>query len=280
MYKVEIKEDINMALGNYNNNGKSDKKKDYSPVTYSGVRFFNSDSAVDPSSMSFSFWKGLLKIAIIPVKKVEGSVPEYDKDNELAIYLTPLKAALMHRYMKTIDINKVTNFGVATNKGIIYITNGKEEFNVKEDGKIFCVLKLIDENGAVTSAIAYEFFTNYFGIKDYTGGTNFTKDFSFSNNLEYEMFIELFKNYVSSSNYAYAATVVECSKFDMSRLNTKIGTIQEKLGIENKYKSNPGNKSFFNNNGNVSNSIPEPSSDKKESYDNYSELINSMIGDE
>ena len=38
-----------MALGTYNNSG-NNSKKDYSPTTYSPVKFFNSESKVDPSA--------------------------------------------------------------------------------------------------------------------------------------------------------------------------------------------------------------------------------------
>lgn len=263
-----------MALGTYNNS----KKKDYSPVTYSPVKFFNSESKIDPSTLNFSFWKSLLKISITPIKIAsEGSAPEIDKDNSIDIYLAPMKAKLFLQYANDFrnNRNKFNNVGIGTNKGIIYLTSGKNEFGVES---IFVVVKLIDfEQGTVTSCIAYEFNRNNFGITDYTGGANFDKNYDYAELVEFDMFLDVISSYVSSVNYAIAATVVDNNKYDVSRMTTKITSIQEKLGIDTGKKSGGGsnNNGYWNNNGN--NSSSSSSSDSTpDQYDSLNQLVDDI----
>lgn len=268
-----------MSLGAYNNNI---KKKDYSPVTYSPVKLFNSQTKVDPSALNFAFWKGLLRISITPLKnKSEGSVAELDKDNSIDIYLGPSKAKLFLQYMEEFrkSPDKFTNVGVGTNKGIIYLTNGKDEFNTES---LFLVIKLIDfENGSVLSCIAYEFNNDYFGITNYVDGTTFDKNYDYSKYLELDMLIDVLTSYVNSCNYAIASSIIDANKYEMSRLNTKIASIQEKLGIDiNKKSSYSNNQSYWNNNGT---STTTSSSSNTEQYENLNQLvddISSMIIEE
>ena len=261
-----------MSLGTYNSNS-NNKKKDFSPTTYSPVKFFNSESKVDPSSLNFAFWKSLLRISITPMKaKAEGSVPELDKDNSIDIYLSPMKAKLFLQYANDFrkDPNKFTNVGVGTNKGIIYLTSGKNEFGVDS---LFVIIKIIDfEHNEILSCAAYEFNRNIFGITDYTEGANFNQNYDYAEFIEFDMFLDVISSYVSSVNYAIAASVVDNNKYDVSRLSTKITSIQEKLGIDFK-KSSGGvnNNSYWNNNSNKNSNNSNP-----EHYDNLNQLVDDI----
>jgi|GEM_PF-1624294 len=268
-----------MALGTYSN--KSSQKKNYSPETYSQVRFFNPDSKVDPSAMSFSYWRGLMKISLSPIKVAQGSSPEIDRDNVTEIYLSPIKALLFLLYVEAFkkDPSLYANSGVTTNKGIIYITNGKSEFNMTED-TAFIVVKLVDESGNVTSSIAYEFGkSGYFGITDYNGGTNFQKNYDYADTIELDMFIKTLASYVSSANNAIAGSVAEAMHYDINSIKSKLTSIQESLGIEtnksygNAPKSNAS--SFWNNNGSSSSSLNNNNVQGSD-YENYNELIDDL----
>ena len=265
-----------MSLGTYNNNGNI-KKNDYSPTTYSQVKFFNSTSNIDASAMSFSFWKGLLKISIAPVKTGEGSNVEIDRDNSIDLYLTPAKATLLHQYglMFKEDPTRFQNVGVSTNKGLIYFTTGESEFNIPA-GKMFVVIKIVDsESGNVTSAIAYEFNSSqYYGIVNYVGGSTFEKDTNFANTFEFDMLMRVFESYIDSSSYAMAATVVENMKYDMSRINTKLTSIQDKLGIEVVKSRQYRNKSYFDDNGGNTQAKPT-----EVSYDDLIGGLSAMMED-
>lgn len=266
-----------MSLGTYNNSNNS--KKDYSPVTYSAIRFFNSESNIDSSSMSFSFWKGLLKISISPIKTGEGSNPEIDKDNAIDIYLTPIRASLLLKYisMYELDPHRYDNVGVSTNKGLIYITTGTKEFGVP-DGRLFIVIKILDQNdGRIKSAIAYEFSkAQCYGIVNYENSDRYEKNTEFASNAELDLFCNVLRTYVESSSYAMAASVVENMKYDVSRMTTRISTIQEKLGIDTKsgYKNGGGykNSSYFDKNGGGNSSSGSSSAEQV----GYDELINDI----
>ena len=236
-----------MSLGTYNSNS-NNKKKDFSPTTYSPVKFFNSESSVDPSSLNFAFWKSLLRISI-----------------------TPMKAKLFLQYANDFrkDPNKFTNVGVGTNKGIIYLTSGKNEFGVDS---LFVIIKIIDfEHNEILSCAAYEFNRNIFGITDYTEGTSFNQNYDYAQFIEFDMFLDVISSYVGSVNYAIAASVVDNNKYDVSRLSTKITSIQEKLGIDfKKSSSGVNNSSYWNNNGNKN------SSANPEHYDNLNQLVDDI----
>ena len=265
-----------MSLGTFNNGG--NKKKDYSPVTYSPVRFANPDSKIDPSGLSFSFWKSLLKISIAPyISNANGSFPTIDKDNSIDIYLSPMKAKILldNSILFQNDNHRWNNIGVNTNKGLIYLTDGREEFGI-DDGSVFLVIKLIDsESGEITSAIAYQFVNNYYAITNYEGGNNFTKEF-LTPNPELAMFIQVLKSYVENVNAAIAASIIDNQKYDMSRLTTRISSIQEKLGIQ--LSSNNGNsskgfaKSFFDNYNNSSSDSTTSSSISEGDY-SYEDIL-------
>ena len=74
-----------MALGDNTNN----KKQNYEDTFYSRTKFTNYE---EKKMLSFSFWKGFLKIAINDIKE-SGSGIEY---NELSvIHLSPIKAHIL-----------------------------------------------------------------------------------------------------------------------------------------------------------------------------------------
>ena len=125
-----------MPLGNnsYNKGNSNGKKNEFYPTTYSNIRISNFDSTVDPTSISFAFWKGMLKIVITPIKKAADGGYNFDKDNSVEVYLTPTRAALFLNYLKVFrkDPNAYVNAGIAAGNSIIYVTNGAEEFEDQE----------------------------------------------------------------------------------------------------------------------------------------------------
>lgn len=244
-----------MSFFTTNTNGKGSKSI-YNPEVFSQVRFFNSSSQVDNTSLSFSFWNGLLKISINPIIVNNGSANRVDKDNAISIYLSPLKASILLKFAKEFrdDPKKYMNSGVNTNKGIIYLTDGKDEFN--QDSK-FLVIKIIDSTtGDCKSQAAYEFNkSDHFGIINYTNKNNFTRYYDGADIIELNLFINVLDSYIKSATSAYAASVMEASKFDSTRTFNSLREIKEKLGIKYEGKNNnnsEGNKpSYFNlNQGN------------------------------
>ena len=262
-----------MSLGNFNSNV---KKKSYSPITYSQFKLYNGESKVDPTCLNFAFWNGLMKISITPInQKSEESSPKLDREKSVDFYIGPNKAKMFLYYLKEFKTvqNKYNNVGIGTNKGILYLTNGKNEFGVES---MFIVIKLIDfPNNKITAEAAYEFNTNIFGVTNFKNqNLEFDRNFDFAKFAEIDMLIDIMTSYINSASYAYAATVVDASKFDVSRINTKINSIQEKLGIDYKKNSYGTSQSYWDSDrssGSSSNDYSTP-----EQYDNISQLVDDI----
>ncbi|MGL5327906.1 MAG: hypothetical protein ACRDD7_01470 [Peptostreptococcaceae bacterium] len=238
-----------MALGDMtvaNNN-----KKNYSPVLYSAYKFSNAESVVDQTILTPTFWNGMLKLAISP-RKNTGNTEEvsWDHDNAIAMYLSHIKARLLYNEVCKFqqDMNAFNNVGVPSGAGLISISNGKE-FGI--NNPCLVIRKLDAQTGQVESSIAYQFKYDYhYSIRNFEEKTS---DFDkiYDNNLELEMFKDLLKGYYEAQSGAVAYSVIDAMKFDMSRLNTKLTAVGEKLGVEmgGGYKNNQSksSSSIFNN---------------------------------
>ena len=105
-----------MSLGSTQNK----PKEVYQPEVYSNYKFYNSKSSVDKTGLTFTFWKGLLKVTITPFKSaVQGEKNELDKDMALSIYLTPHKAMLFAEALKQFKADGgCYEYNIRTNKGL------------------------------------------------------------------------------------------------------------------------------------------------------------------
>ena len=72
-----------MALGDYNNN----KPKYKELEVYSNYGMTNAEGVVDPSALSISFFRNLMKIAIAPKLQNGNGNQKWDNDNAAAVYL-------------------------------------------------------------------------------------------------------------------------------------------------------------------------------------------------
>lgn len=249
-----------MALGDtYNNN----EKKNYSPTVTSGYRFSNPDSNIDKTSLSFSYWNKLLKVSIAPKKETDGNTIAFDHENAGSVYLSHTKALIFYKeIIKFLEgyVNGTapTNTGVSSgSEGLIYICDGKE-FNSNSP---CLVIRKIDSEGRCTSTYVYEFRKIHNSVVNYVEKTaNF--DSVLYDLLEIEQFANLLKSYYESMTMAVAYSVQEANKYDLSRINTKLKVMGEKLGVE--FKSNntstrTSNSSYFSSTRNSSYNAPSSS---------------------
>lgn len=264
---------------NYQNNNTNNEV--YTPSTYSAYRFFNSDSQLSKTTMSFSYWNSLLKISISEIIVKEGSANKVDKDNHVDMYLSPSKAKMFLEAIRLFRTNPAiyTNTGVSTNKGAIFIANGDKMFG---RGGTCIVINLINnETGNVESEAVYEFSTkDLFVITDFIDG-NFNKDDSYANSLELDMFENLLVQFINAYTNAVASSYMECNKFNESRHFSFIKDVREKLGISKGDGSKNYNRSsWFNNNGGGS-TVSDSSSrnDNTSSYEDVMSDIESMMND-
>lgn len=275
---MAISQEVNIMSNNYQNNTNNEV---YTPSTYSAYRFFNSDSQLSKTTMSFSFWNSLLKISISEIIVKEGSANKIDKDNHVDMYLSPSKAKMFLEAIRLFRSNPdiYTNTGVSTNKGAIFIANGDKMFG---RGGMCIVINLINNNtGNVESEAVYEFSTkDLFVITDFIDG-NFNKDDSYAGSLEIDMFENLLVQFINAYTNAVASSYMECNKFNEARQFSFIKDVREKLGISKGDGSKNYNRSsWFNNNGGGS-TVSDSSSrnDNTSSYEDVMSDIESMMND-
>lgn len=220
-----------MALGDTYNNNKKDYENKYSPTVYSKFAWSNTESKIDPSRLSPTFWNGMLKLAIAPLKPNSNpDIIEFDHDNAGAVYLTHIKAKMLADEITVFlqNMESYKNQGVASGSGLISISNGKEF-----TGSLTpcLIIRNIDDSGKSTASFLYEFKKDYhYSIRNYN-----EKDASFdkfyNDTLEIEMLRDLLIEYHIAMSGALAYSVMEFGKYDNSRTNSKLDAIADKLGV-------------------------------------------------
>lgn len=239
-----------MALGDqYNNN-----KKNYQPTVYSQYSLSNAQSELDPTKLAIRYWNNLLVFSIYP--KIENSDvenPRWDFQNGISIYLSPFKALMFEKELIDFLKNPDTynNRGVETSSGgLITISNGKD-FNISSP---LLMIRKTDSTGHVESSFAYQIRSKYFkSIRNFDEKEPEKTQIQYYDSIEIESLILILDQYTKAMSGAGAYAVIDNSKYDNSRINTKIGLIADKLGVE--FKKNGGNKSsnsFFSKLGNGS----------------------------
>lgn len=236
-----------MALGDVVNN--NNQKGKYQPQVFSGYGFSNSESNVDKTKLSCSFWNKMLKLSIVPLKGMTpAGIPEWDEENSISMYLTHVKARILHDeidlFMKNRD--SYNNLGVPSGSGLVSISSGKE---LGVSNPCLIIRKLNAETGSIDASYAYEFKQDYhYSIRNFDESTT---DFDkiYHNDTELEQLKTLLKSYYEAMTGALAYTVIDNMKYDISRMNTKINSIAEKLGVEYNQSSytKKSSTSIFNN---------------------------------
>lgn len=235
-----------MALGdtNYSGNNKSKFKE---PEVFSCYNMSNVEG-VDPSAISFSFFRNLLKISISPKLANPTNDKMWDHENAVTVYLTHTKARMLAKEIENVLSGEKFNGGVNTGTdGLISFSDGKEV-----GSNFYClIIRKIDMEGKVLSTYVYEFKPEYhYGISNFnTSDSSHQKDYY--DMLEIEQFKDLLNGYFNAMTNAVAYSVINNMRFDLSRINTKLNDIAEANGISygngGSYSKN-SNTSFFNNN--------------------------------
>ena len=257
-----------MSLGDVYNNNKNDRKVSNDPTVYSPYKFSNSESDIDPSAMSITYWNSTMKVSISPKKNVPNGEIAFDHDNAVSIYLSHTKARILAEEIKAFKEGKINSVSVDTNKGLLSISNGKE-FGVNS---YFMVIRTFDqENNTVNSSYAYEFKKRYhYAIRNFDEKNmdNFEK--VYYDEIELDQFVTVLEEYYKAMTGAMAFSVIDQSKYNNSRVQTKLDSIAMKLGID--WSSGNGNKSGSNNRGGSFFSNKEPQGSSSFKSGSYTDL--------
>lgn len=236
-----------MALGDQNYSG-NNKSKFKEPEVYSCYNMSNVEG-VDPSALSSSFFRNLLKLTISPKLQNPTGDKLWDHENAACVYITHTKARMLAKEIDDVLEGKKFNGGVNTGAdGLISFSDGKEV-----GSPFYClIIRKLDNQGSILGSYIYEFKSNYhYGISNFNASDS-SHDKDYYDMLEIEQFKELLIGYYNAMNNAIAYSVVNNMRFDISRINTKLNDIAEANGITygngNGYSNNSSSRSFFNNN--------------------------------
>lgn len=236
-----------MALSGQYSNKEKGNFNNHATTVYSNYTFTNGESEVDQTKLIPSFQLGMLKLSIFPKMKNSGTdYDKYDKDNGVAIYLTHTKAKLLlddaREFYNNPDMatSVGVDSGTGENQGLIQFSNGAE-FGVTHPCLVIRRLIANADGASITSSFAYEFKTQtHYTIRNFDTNTmNFDK--IYHDDLEIEQFFTLLEQYVLAQTNAIAFTVKEQLNYNYNKLNEKVDSVLEHLGVEVKNNSNNSN---------------------------------------
>lgn len=232
--------------GNNNNSRQQNQQRSY--VTHSPYRFNNAESKIDPTCLTFGYWKRCLRIGICPKKADSGDVVSFDTDNAIYIYLSHSKARILYEEVRKFMNDSITynGVGVPTNTGLITLHRG-DIYGC--DTPVLTIRKLND-TGETIAAFAYQFKSDYYySIRDYNPNDgSFTKVMDEYKNLELDMFATILDEYVKSMTYAEAYAVSELSIYANNRITDRLEAIMAATGAQlRRQNSNSGAANLFNN---------------------------------
>ena len=238
-----------MALGSsYSNNNNNNNKKDNSPEVYSPISFKNPEAECDPSHLSFSFWKCMLKVSISPmIQNAGGQYPQYDHENQGSAFLTHDRARMLYseitEFLK--DPNAYNNMGVPSGATkLISISNGKE-FGV--NSPVLVIREINGETGTIESSYMYQFKKNYKAIRNFNENDQ-SYDECYYEDLEIYTFLDMLEQFYKGASLATAYTVLHADRFNETKLQNKLDMLMDAAGIERSIPNRGSNgpaKSFF-----------------------------------
>jgi len=240
--------------GNYNNN----KDRDYRVTVYSSNTFSNVDSTIEKSKLTYTFWKGLLKISIAPMIPSNDDSVNFDYKKESSIYLSPMLASMGYKKFKEFMENpdKFESRSIPTRSGALIKLCKGEQYGIK--GHVL-VIEKIGEDRSIIGGHLYEFNTDkYYGI-DNINEDDFSFDKSYYKDLEIDFLLLTLKSFYEYSVGSSAYFNMDYNRFEQSRLTGKLNKIGIALNIEDKSGYNKGyggskNSPFESNKNNNSSS--------------------------
>ena len=239
----------------YSNNQNLNKNTiEYS--VYSNYRMNNAESKIDPTCITFKYWRQSLCIGIFPKKNTGNDEIAFDMENGITIFLTHTKAKIFKNELENFlrDPVKYNGSGVPSGQAIITISNGNE---YGANTPVLTIRKL-GEGGTVTASFAYEFKSNYYySVRNYNGTDKFDTIYDDYKNIEIEQVITVLDQYINAVTNAVAFTVMDQRKYSLNRVEGKIEAIADKLGVEvqknavsyQKQQPRYNSNSYFANNG-------------------------------
>jgi len=232
-----------MALGSgYQGNGNNQNQNSmWEASYYSRLRIKNPEENL---SLSFTFWKGTLKVSI-----VEAGSAQEGRNNELAyIHLSPTKARILAEGVDRIAKDPETKdvFGVDTGTGDTrgFIAIGRNM------GKPFLFIAKVNSKGQYESSQRFDFNTDYNYLLKVFDVSELKCQKEYMNGIELQQFSDLLNDYARYASGAAGAAYYDIGRYEAAKLSNMVRRVAEKTGaIDTNYRGGGGksNNSFFNN---------------------------------
>jgi len=264
-----------MALGN---GGYNNSSSDLDITYYSRVRFMNNDGKL---SLSFSFWKGTLKISI------SDRTVQNVKDSEIvSVIISPFKAKAFVECIDKILINDLNNAGIPEIWGI---DGGSVQSGIRstlaignsEEG-IFLYINKINENRDYDVKQRFVFRSganNIFKFSDLENGVCVEENMD---RITLEILRDLFDDFARGASGAFAVGHLDLQRYEISRLTRFLNSVSNSLNIypyrdlggNSNVNNRQGNGSFFRNNNNngSNNNSGNNNTGRRQAYTNIDDL--------
>lgn len=256
-----------MALGNnYQSNQNSNQV--FEPSYYSRLRIKN---PTDNLSLSFTFWRGTLKITLTDIGNFQDG-----KTNELGyIHLSPTKARLFAECVKRIIDNQESSdiYGIDTGAGETrgFIAIGRDM------GKPYLVIAKVNKDGKYESSQRFNFNVDYNYLLKVHDLETIKCQKEYRNEVELDQFFDVLNDYARFASGALGASFYDIGRYEASKLSGMVRKIGIKVGAVDANSSYSGKQNSFFDNAEAEYDAPsQPSSNKKSSYQSIDDLENEL----
>ena len=258
-----------MALGSntYQNNN---QQQNFEPSYYSRFRIKN---AVENLSLTFTYWKGLLKLSISQSNDNTNNNGGGKVVELASIHLSPLKARLFANCVQKVidDTESSSSYGVNTGTGA---SNGLIAIG-REMGKAYLIIAKVNGDGSFEAKQRFDFNINYnFSLK-FSDFDKLSHVKEMDDNIELVIFRDALIDYSRAFVGAYAAATHDIGRYETGKINSLIRNIAEKNGIQTKSNNSNFGTGFFNGSSGGYDT-PSSSGNKKYSVDSIDSLEDAL----
>lgn len=218
------------------------------PSVY-GYSFYNKDSTIDKTMLSFNMWKTTIRMSIYPLIESENDDQiKYDRKGGISIYLTPFKAHMFAELIRRFKENpeKYSGKGVPSGQALVSIESPKYTQGYKNpNANPLIVIRKVNLDGALEASYAYEINNDYYAvINNYDQNTGeFVKDTNEFIGIELDLIANQLESYCEAMNNTVAFAVNEQTFLHLDKIANKLG-VELLSSYGSSYKSN----SYFTSN--------------------------------
>lgn len=216
-----------MAYSDMYDNNKQ-KNKLYDRPTTNGLVFENPNSTVDPSRIKISYWNNMIKLVIEPKLNNGSQIPEWDKTNSIAAFITPARAMTLLEAIKKLETEESTkSAGVLCKESMLKISKGHEF------GKpgMYIVIEKVAGRDDLTPISTYIYECGG-SVNEYLIQVDGSSQFVPVELIDYEFIKVTLAEFVTASTGAIASSVCLENSYNANHTKEYLRAIAQNLGVE------------------------------------------------